>query len=87
MINFLDSIYRNTLKKTDLIIPSFILSFLLTLIGLVLTELIFYFISINRILDFITGDAAASDFAIEYLVFLGIWLVVFYCYICFQSKS
>ncbi|MBR0461841.1 MAG: CPBP family intramembrane metalloprotease [Erysipelotrichaceae bacterium] len=86
MKEFLDKILRNRKPYTDILIIAALLSVLLVLIGTLLTSIINALIPLKRVFDFFTGDAAVSDFALEYFSFAGIWVVIILTVFIFKKN-
>ena len=82
----LDKVTRKSRKITDFFPFAAIISFIIVLFGQILGLALRHLFPYDKILDFVTGDAAVSDFAQQYFSFIGIWIAFILVVVAFKSN-
>ncbi|MBR3228411.1 MAG: CPBP family intramembrane metalloprotease [Erysipelotrichaceae bacterium] len=86
MKELIKKITRQTGTVTDTLPFAAILSFLATLLGMLLSLLLFRFLPVRKLIDILTGDAAITDFALQYFEFVGIWIFILLLVFVFKKN-
>ena len=75
-MDFIKRQIRKTGQLTDIIPIAVFQSVLIAIFGTIIVMVLNKLLSIPKILDFLTGDEAASDFALQYFTSYGVWILV-----------
>ena len=86
MKELIKRITRPTGTVSDILPLAAVLSFLATVVGMLLSLLLFRIVPIKRLFDSLTGDAAVTDFALQYFEFAGIWIFILLLVFVFRKN-